>query len=155
MYYISACHLLQSPYAVQDTRVAVAERALDLLAVMVEVGGGQFMSRRVSKEAWPVLARMLASGPTHKPDRSAPPGDDRMSPAVLQRVRHAVLTFLKRYTTDLVPRLKCYPPTTVTIIVIVTSSRYCYSYSASCCIVQSLSQRPVFVPGNDDAAVCR
>jgi len=47
----------------QDARPAVVERALDALAEVVVVGGGEFLARRWRADAWPQLARLLREGP--------------------------------------------------------------------------------------------
>jgi len=50
----------------QDARPAVVERALDALAEVVVVGGGEFLSRRWRVDAWPQLARLLREGPAFR-----------------------------------------------------------------------------------------
>jgi hypothetical protein len=50
--------------ALQDTgSVALLEQQLALLAQMVQLAGGKFMARRFRQDAWPLLQRLLRSGP--------------------------------------------------------------------------------------------
>eukprot|EP00884_Botryococcus_braunii_P020253 jgi/Botrbrau1/6911/Bobra.67_3s0029.1 len=86
--------------ALKDSRPPVVEQALGMLASLTVSGGGTFMTNRVSKEAWPLMLDLLANGPAHKPDPYAPPGDERLAPAVIQRIRHAVLTCITRMARD-------------------------------------------------------
>ena len=50
----------------QDARPAVVERALDALAEVVVVGGGEFLARRWRADAWPQLSRLLREGPAFR-----------------------------------------------------------------------------------------
>ena len=50
----------------QDARPAVVERALNALAEVVVVGGGEFLARRWRSDAWPQLARLLREGPAFR-----------------------------------------------------------------------------------------
>lgn len=50
--------------ALQDTgSVALLEQQLSLLALLVQLAGGKFMARRFKQTGWPLLQRLLKSGP--------------------------------------------------------------------------------------------
>jgi len=50
--------------ALQDTgSVALLEQQLGLLALLVQLAGGKFMARRFKQTGWPLLQRLLRSGP--------------------------------------------------------------------------------------------
>ena len=85
----------------QDSRIVVVEHALRALAELAKLSGGSFLARRVAKEAWPVLARVLREGPTAQKQSkggalavmvSAEPN----APAIIHRARQAVLESLNR-----------------------------------------------------------
>lgn len=94
----SAC--LQSA-SMQDSRIAVVERALISLAHLTEVGGGDFLRRRMQKEAWPLLSHLLKQGlSTQNHSRQAGylpiQSSEAQAPAISARVRLAVVTALDR-----------------------------------------------------------
>lgn len=47
----------------QDRRAAVVERALAALTDMTQTAGGDFLARRVTKEAWPLMQPHLQDPP--------------------------------------------------------------------------------------------
>lgn len=50
--------------ALQDTgSVALLEQQLSLLAQLIQLAGGKFMAKRFRQAAWPLLCRLLKSGP--------------------------------------------------------------------------------------------
>ena len=51
----------------QDWRLPVVERGLRGLAELAEAGGGSFLARRMTQEAWPALAQLLRRGPRRRP----------------------------------------------------------------------------------------
>lgn len=81
---------------VQDSRPALVERAIEMLASVTVIAGGSFMANRVSREAWPQLARLMADGPALATAPHAPPRDSGLSSAILQRTRHAALSCVAR-----------------------------------------------------------
>lgn len=64
---------------VQDKRAAVAEQALHSLADMTQTAGGDFLARRFSTEAWPLMQAYLQH-PQKTLTRSGPiPWDEHTS----------------------------------------------------------------------------
>ncbi len=51
-----------TPTCTQAPSLAVAEGALLLLPPLIHVAGGQFVSRRMQQEGWPVMHRLLKGG---------------------------------------------------------------------------------------------
>ncbi len=92
---------LSDSFVMQDSRIAVVERALVSLAHLTEVGGGDFLRRRMKKEAWPILSQLLELGLT-RTDRHRRAGrlpiqsSEAQAPAILARVRLATVTTLDR-----------------------------------------------------------
>lgn len=79
----------------------VIEKALDSLAHLTGIGGGDFLRRRMRKEAWPILARLMKEGlpgfagggrQSHKLLSHSEP----QAPAALARVQIAVVTTIDR-----------------------------------------------------------
>ncbi|KAK9808680.1 hypothetical protein WJX72_001826 [[Myrmecia] bisecta] len=94
---LPSVHALWGPLiaALKDSRVAAVEKALATLAELAELAGGDFLARRTQLEAWPVLARLLKYGPSQqRASLEAGQDDGKLAPAVVQRVRHAVLSCL-------------------------------------------------------------
>ena len=85
----------------EDVRVVVVEKALDSLAHLVEVGGGDFLRRRMKKEAWPILARLIKEGLPQghrgaKPSQKLLSNSERQAPAILARVQMATIATFDR-----------------------------------------------------------
>lgn len=83
----------------------VLEHALPALAALAEASGGDFLSKRLKTEAWPLLAELLKKGPRSSCTTSAGTasrqlldGDEAWAPAVVRRTRQAVLEALARYS---------------------------------------------------------
>ena len=88
----------------QDFRIAVVERTLTSLAHLTEVGGGDFLRRRMQKEAWPLLSHLLKQGlePASRRQQSSYPllqSSEAQAPAILARVRLATVKALDRSVT--------------------------------------------------------
>lgn len=83
----------------QDSRIAVVERALTSLAHLTEVGGGDFLRRRMKKEAWPLLSQLLKQGlalASHHRRGAHLAIQEAQAPAILGRVRLATVIALDR-----------------------------------------------------------
>lgn len=82
----------------QGSRIVVTEHCLQTLVRLSEVGGGDFLRRRMRLEAWPILSGLLTKGvPPAEHSRGPSPsralmGGEPQAPAVLGRARLAVLT---------------------------------------------------------------
>lgn len=86
----------------QDTRIAVLEKALESLGHLTEVGGGDFLRRRMRKEAWPLLAQLLKYGVMTAPQgrlsaRKLMTASAAHAPAILARTRIAIVTAIDRH----------------------------------------------------------
>ncbi|KAK9867939.1 hypothetical protein WJX84_006608 [Apatococcus fuscideae] len=103
---LPSVHIFWAPLmaALQDKRAAVAEQALHSLADMTQTAGGDFLARRFSTEAWPLMqaylqhpqktltrqARPQSGGQARR--ASGPFGDQEgLAPAAVQKLHHAVL----------------------------------------------------------------
>ncbi len=82
----------------------VVEQCLQTLVRLAEVGGGDFLRRRMRLEAWPNLSALLTRGvapPAASPGKGSNArallgGETSQAPAVLSRARLAVLAALDR-----------------------------------------------------------
>ncbi|CAD7698395.1 unnamed protein product [Ostreobium quekettii] len=81
-------------HCLKDTRGPAAERALDLLAHVIEAGGGSFMDRRLTDDAWPILQRLLERGCHGESKRGA--SDCDPPPNASLRIRKAALDCVSR-----------------------------------------------------------
>ncbi|KAK9861028.1 hypothetical protein WJX84_011670 [Apatococcus fuscideae] len=104
---LPSVHLFWAPLmaALQDKRAAVVERAMHALTDMAQTAGGDFLARRFTKEAWPLMqahlqdppkaltrhSRLGSAGQTTR--ASGPFGDQEgLAPAAVQKLRHTALT---------------------------------------------------------------
>lgn len=92
--FLPSVHLMWRPLmgALGDLRVAVVEASIACLMEMVLLAP-KFLARRFNTDAWPKLKSLLANGPP-KSNHIVPGQEDRTSPAILRRIRRAVLQFV-------------------------------------------------------------
>lgn len=77
------------------------ERALESLGHLTEVGGGDFLKRRMKKEGWPVLAQLLKRGVQRETGLARQSqrligSSEKQAPAILARARLAVVSAIDR-----------------------------------------------------------
>ena len=97
----------------QDHRLPAVESGLSALVQLAEAGGGSFLSRRMTQQAWPTMVQLLRHGPRRAPAQDLGnkqqqrnslllsgqvEGDsvEEHAPAAVERARLAVMTTVNR-----------------------------------------------------------
>lgn len=91
--FLPSVHLMWRPLmgSLGDLRVPVIEASITCLMEMMLLAP-KFLARRFNTDAWPKIQSLLANGPP-KSNLIAPGQEDRTSPAILRRIRKAILHF--------------------------------------------------------------
>ncbi|KAI8111485.1 hypothetical protein M9435_003985 [Picochlorum sp. BPE23] len=91
--FLPSVHLMWRPLmgSLGDLRVPVIEASITCLKEMMLLAP-KFLARRFNTDAWPKIQSLLVNGPP-KSTLIVPGQEDRTSPAILRRIRKAILHF--------------------------------------------------------------